>query len=83
MNEKGAMLVYNNPDLSSLWHDASEEPQHNKQIIFYSKEFDYFFIDSPNYLKVQDGGQDKDWETIVLRNKISKWAYISDLLPKN
>ena len=25
--EKGAMFVYNNSDLSSLWHDANEEPK--------------------------------------------------------
>ena len=30
----------------------------------------------------KDEGQFKNWETVVLRNKISKWAYISDLFPK-
>lgn len=71
------------PNLESLWHDASEEPQYkNKRILSYSEHFDYFFTEFPNYLMVKDGGQNKDWETAVLRNKISKWAYESDLLPK-
>jgi hypothetical protein len=68
----------------SVWHDASEEPLHNnKQILSYSEDFDYFFIDFPNYLIIKDGGgQDKTWETVVLRYKMSKWAYIDELLPK-
>lgn len=70
-------------DLSKIWHDASEEPQYkNKRILCYSEYYDYFFLDSPNYLMVKDGGQNKNWETAVLRNEISKWAYVSDLLPK-
>ena len=79
----GAEWADNNPNLKSIWHDASEEPQDkNKQILSYSESFDYFFMDFPNYLIVTDGGQDKTWETAVLRNKISKWAYLNDLLPK-
>ena len=67
----------------NVWHDASEEPQYkNKRILSYSEYFDYFFVDFPSYLMIKDGGQFKNWETVVLRNKISKWAYISDLLPK-
>ena len=70
-------------DLSKIWHDASEEPKDkNERILCYSDYFDYFFTESPNYLMVKDGGQNKDWETVVLRNKISKWAYTEDLLPK-
>lgn len=71
------------PNLASLWHDASEEPQDkDKRILTYSKLFDYFSMDFPNYLMVKYGGQFKDWETVVLRNKISKWAYLKDLKPK-
>lgn len=71
------------PNLESLWHDASEEPQYkNKRILAYSEYFDRFFVDFPSYLMIKDGGQFKNWETVVLRNKISKWAYISDLSPK-
>ena len=71
------------PNLERLWHDASEEPQYkNKRILAYSEYFDRFFVDFPSYLMIKDGGQFKNWETVVLRNKISKWAYISDLSPK-
>ena len=71
------------PNLESLWHDASEEPQDkNKRILSYSEYFDCFFLDFPNYLMIKDGGENKDWETVVLRNKMSKWAYTEDLLPK-
>ena len=69
--------------LVNVWHDVSEEPQYkNKRILAYSEYFDYFFVDFPSYLMIKDGGQFKNWETVVLRNKISKWAYISDLFPK-
>ena len=67
----------------NVWHDVSEEPQYkNKRILAYSEYFDYFFVDFPSYLMIKDGGQFKNWETVVLRNKISNWAYISDLFPK-
>lgn len=68
---------------ASVWHDASEEPQDkNERILSYSEYFDCFFLDFPNYLIIKDGGQKKNWETVVLRYKMSKWAYVSDLLPK-
>ena len=79
--EKGAEWADTHP--KNVWHDASEEPQYkNKRILAYSEYFDYFFVDFPSYLMIKDGGQFKNWETVVLRNKISKWAYISDLFPK-
>ena len=67
----------------NVWHDTNEEPQYkNKRILGYSEYFDYFFVDLPSYLMILYGGQNDDWETVVLRKKISKWAYISDLFPK-
>ena len=82
--EYGAKWADEHPNLESLYHDASEEPQYKgKRILVYSEYFDYSFTDFPNYLMMKDGGQNKDWGTVVLRNKISKWAYIDDLLPKH
>lgn len=79
----GAEWADKHPNLERLWHDASEVPQDkNKHILCYSEYFDYLFIEFPNYLIVKYGGQNKDWGAVVLRNKISKWAYIDDLLPK-
>ena len=81
--ENGAGWADEHPNLERLWHDASEEQQYkNKRILGYSEYFDYFFVDLPSYLMILYGGQNDDLETVVLRKKISKWAYISDLLPK-
>ena len=81
--EYGAKWADEHPNLESLWHDASEEPQYkNKCILIYSEYFNYSFTDFPNYLMIKEGGQNKDWGVVVLINKISKWAYIDDLLPK-
>ena len=67
----------------NVWHSSEEEPLYkSQQILIYSDDFEYFFTDFPNYLIVKDGGQNKTWETAVLRNKISKWAYVKDILPK-
>lgn len=72
--EKGAMLAYNNPDLSSLWHDASEEP--NKGRLMLGIEGDDVAI----YKWV---GQDpQGWIPFTKDMCLSKWAYIADLLPK-
>lgn len=79
----GTEAVDANSDLSSLWHDASDMPEYiNRRIIYYSEYFDYYGIDYPNYLIVKYGGIEMTWEASVLRNRITKWAYISDLLPK-
>ena len=62
------------PNLKSLWHDASEEPQYkNKRILAYSEYYDYPFAEFPNYLIVKDGGQNKNWEAAVLRNRITRY----------
>lgn len=61
------------PDISSLWHDASEEPQDNMDILFLSKDgkaHKAYKIDNYQY----------DWLRGVY--DIKKWAYIEDLLPK-
>ena len=80
--EKGAMFADNNPYLSSLWHDASEEPLlENKEIIFLNEQYNAYISES-------FGGtfsymlEDSYWGRYVNSLKIKKWAYISDLLPK-
>lgn len=71
------------PNLESLWHNASEEPLlEEKEIIFLDKQ-DVIFISE------RFGGiflymfEEVSWEKYVDLLEISKWAYISDLLPKN
>ena len=70
--EKGAMFADKNPDLSSLWHDASEKPRTKEWILVQFDEDDYDTL----YLYIDIW---RDWckEFNALR-----WAYISDLLPK-
>lgn len=69
-------------DLSQVWHDASEEPLlEGKDIIFLNEQ------DEP-FISGKIGGtfsyllEDFYWERFVELVQISKWAYISDLLPK-
>ena len=81
--ENGAGWADEHPNLERLWHDASEFPKDKDEyILSYSEYYDCFFIETPKYLMKKDGAENKDWETVVLVNKISKWAYIKDLLPK-
>ena len=69
----GTLYADQHPDLSSLWHDASDEPKEDIDILFISKNgkvHKVSKIDNSLYdwLKDNDG--------------IDKWAYINDLLPK-
>ena len=70
------------PNLESLWHNASEEPLlEEKEIIFLNKQ-DIIYISEK-----LDGiflymFEKFSWEKYVDLLEISKWAYIDDLLPK-
>ena len=73
--ENGAMFADHNPDLSSLWHDASEEPEENSVILVQwnikgNSGYEFYYADSIN------------WDRYVEIYGVSIWAYISDLLPK-
>ncbi len=76
--EAGAKWADNNPDLSALWHDASEEPKNDSHILmqynyFGDKEYKSFHNEYDEFI---------NWEKLVKIHGISQWAYISDLLPK-
>lgn len=76
--EKGAMFVYNNPDLSSLWHDADKMPNKALPIII-EIEDDI----NPIYEVITvDGADDKFWKYLTSDRDITRWAYIKDILPK-
>ena len=70
---KGVIFADNNPDLSSLWHDVSEEPKEDVDILFISKNGKVHKVSKID-LSLYDWLKDNDG--------IDKWAYISDLLPK-
>ena len=61
------------PDTSSLWHDASEEPKEDVDILFISKNGKVHKVSKID-LSLYDWLKDNDG--------IDKWAYIKDLLPK-
>ena len=73
--ENGAMFADRNPDLSALWHDASEEPKENSVILVQwnikgNSGYEFYYADSIN------------WDRYVEIYGVSIWAYIRDLLPK-
>ena len=78
---KGAMFADKNPDLSSLWHDASEEPKDDlgkddSVIIYQDKYGNCRFITKRDIVILHI-----NWECFATVN-VRCWAYISDLLPK-
>ena len=73
--EKGAMFADNNPYLSSLWHDASEEPK--EYPIIYQDEFSDVWILQFSLKNFVDG-----WEDFKGFECVTRWTYIKDLLPK-
>ena len=75
--EKGAELADKHPNLSSLWHDASEEPKNETHILI---EYDY--LGSKEFQSFNIGDGLVNWERLKKYYRISRWAYISDLLPK-
>lgn len=75
--EKGAMLANNNPDTSSPWHDASEEPECRDGGILCEHDL-YYWVATKPYLFTIYG----NWHNKVKREHLTRWAYISDLLPK-
>ena len=69
----GARWADENPNLSSLWHDGSEEPKENTDILFITEKG-----------KVHKVSKVDDWfyDWINENGGIKRWAYLSDLLPK-
>ena len=66
------------PDLQKLWHDVSEEPIEDTDILYEDK---YGRCKSLNpYLSLWYGGI--GWENTVREYEIKRWAYLSDILPK-
>ena len=73
--EKGAMFADNNPDLSSLWHDAIEEPKEEgyNEVLCINDELFSFTFSTTSF---------SNWELCRQKFNIKQWAYITDLLPK-
>lgn len=61
----------------ALWHDASVKPEGNAVIL-------YQWLDDRGTMDVGIDGvfSDVEWAKFVAYNRITKWCYIEDLLPK-
>ena len=58
--------------ISSVWHDAHEEPQHSGRLIASNKDGNYILC----------GPNNCNWKQTVKLFHIINWAYIIDLLPE-
>lgn len=73
--ENGAKWADENPNLESIWHDASEKPRAEEWLLIQFGEDDY------DALSLNDLYIDM-WCTWCKTYNVIRWAYISDLLPK-
>ena len=68
------------PNISVLWHDASEEPQIGSNIVAIDTDGKWWDI------QPYDGDYNcnglNGWRSCIRTYDIQKWAYIDDLLPK-
>lgn len=74
----GAKWSDNNPDLSSLWHSANEEPKGNNWKILCQDEENGCWVEN----RTDAIDLHNTWNEYVEIEMVVKWAYISDLLPK-
>lgn len=68
------------PNLSSLWHDASEEPKKHSKIVIIDNRGEWWVR---NY--VSDDFDDNilcGWKCCIAYYNLKIWAYTDDLLPK-
>lgn len=65
-------------DLSQIWHNASEEPVGNNWKILCQDKNDCCWVEN----RIDAQLLHKDWNAYTEIEKIVRWAYISDLLPK-
>lgn len=73
--ENGAKWADEHPNIKSLWHNPSEEPQGDLVIIYQDKCGDCWFITKRDIVMLYI-----NWECFAVN--VRCWAYINDLLPK-
>ena len=73
-------------DLGSVWHNKEAKPEIKKLVVFQNEYYEDFFFtgfidpDMPDYVTLIDPHTDLD--ELCHLDKLIKWAYIDDLLPK-
>ena len=70
------------PNIESLWHDASEEPLLEETEIIFLNEQGFAYISERFDATFSYNLEDYSWQSYVNLLNIRKWAYISDLSPK-
>lgn len=79
----GAYLADDNPtkdvvNLNDIWHDASEEPEGKNWEILLENKSGYYWVTSRGSVSVFYG----NWQKFIEDNTLTRWAYVSELLPK-
>ena len=67
-----------NEFLNDLWHPNTEEPDKRKSDIITIGSYNYISI----HLKESFIWKEESWRHSISRCRITKWAYLSDILPK-
>ena len=76
--EYGVKWADEHPNLASLWHDASEEPEGDCCDIIHQDENGCCWLESKaDIMRLYD-----TWNEFTEVEMIIRWAYVSDLLPK-
>ena len=74
---KGAKWAINE-FLNDLWHPNTEEPDKRKSDIITIGSYNYISI----HIKESFIWKEESWRYSISRCQITKWAYLSDILPK-
>ena len=73
-------------DLGEVWHNKEAKPEIKKLVVFQNEYYEDFFFtgfidpDMPDYVTLIDPHTDLD--ELCHLDKLIKWAYVDDLLPK-
>ena len=67
-----------NEFLKSLWHSIEEEPDKGKSDIITIGSYNYISL----HFKESFIWKEESWRHSISRCQITKWAYLSDILPK-
>ena len=74
---KGARWAINE-FLKDLWHPSTEEPDKRKSDIITIGSYNYISL----HFKESFIWKEESWRHSISRCQITKWAYLSDILPK-
>ena len=67
-----------NEFLKDLWHPNTEEPDKRKSDIITIGSYNYISL----HFKESFNWKEESWRHSISRCQITKWAYLSDILPK-